>query len=141
MRELESVALQLELPPFDHAEVEQVLAGSVPRVSAQVVADVLERTQGNPLFVRHVARQLAGREGGSTADVPIPPGLRQAIRQRVQHVAEASALPQCLEAAAVLGADIDPELLGRVLGPDHPRTEATRANLAKWRTPSPPTAR
>src|SRR5205814_9321504 len=77
MRDLESVAVRLELAPFDHAQVEQLLAGSVPDLTDELVAEVVERTQGNPLFVAQIAR-----EGGRTAHAPIPPGLRQAIRRR-----------------------------------------------------------
>src|SRR5689334_20771403 len=43
MRDLESVALPLNLLPFDRAQVEQALAGSVPDLTDEFVAEVLER--------------------------------------------------------------------------------------------------
>jgi hypothetical protein len=84
----------------------------VQQIAGPVQADVLhalhEATQGNPLFVDEVARLLL-LEGGfdrarSVAELPIPYGVREAIRMRLLHLGDASR--ELLGAASALGSEL-----------------------------------
>ena len=75
---------------------------------------VLEATAGNPFFVREYARLL--RSSGDVGDVDaarlhVPDGVRDVILQRVARLPDAGRL---LLTAAVIGRDIDPEVLAAV---------------------------
>jgi tetratricopeptide (TPR) repeat protein len=92
--------------PFARPEVEALMADA----PAELIDQVLDRTQGNPLFVTHVLRQL---DRDSPAGTDIPAGLRQAIRRRAERVA--GGVPAALDAAAVLGGEIRVGLVADVL--------------------------
>ncbi|MFC0440017.1 BREX system ATP-binding domain-containing protein [Kutzneria buriramensis] len=115
---LAALAVVLAPRPFTRAEVEALMSGA----PADLVDQVLTRTQGNPLFVTHVLRQL---------DSDIPAGLRQAVRGRAERVA---GVPAALDVAAVLGGEIRVGLVADVLeaSPDavaQTFEEAVRADL------------
>ena len=111
---LEGTATTLAPAALADPEIATVLeAAGVPAEPA-LVAEVAERTQGNPLFVAHVARRLAA--GGSTADAGLPLGLRSALRRQAERASSGSDMPETLDAAAVLGVDLTIGVLTTVLG-------------------------
>jgi tetratricopeptide (TPR) repeat protein len=75
------------------------------------VAMLAERTGGNPLFVRELARLIAA-EGTSAARTAVPTGVREVLRRRVARLPGATTT--ALRQAAVLGRDVDVDLLARV---------------------------
>ena len=79
-----------------------------------IVADV---TGGNPFFVLQYARLLAGLpdlEHVDPAALPVPDGIRDVLRQRIQRLPEKAV--RTLTAAAVLGRHIDPDLVAELAG-------------------------
>lgn len=113
---LEDAGTTLALSRFGAADIAAVLAEAGVAAEPGLVAEVADRTQGNPLFVSHVARRLAA--GGSAAEAGLPLGLRNALRQQAERVAKGSAVPGVLDAAAVLGVGLSADVLAAVLGAD-----------------------
>jgi AAA ATPase-like protein len=97
-----------------------VLRGSA---DADVLAVVQRRSEGNPLFVSQVAR-LLGPGAATVEEVPVPAGIRQAVRRQVAWLADAKAATgdntpgaeEILATAAALGPGIDPALVAAALG-------------------------
>jgi hypothetical protein len=114
---LESASPPLALPGLSDGDVRLLLPGA----DASVVADIQRRGDGNPLFVSQVAR-LLGQGAATVADVPVPAGIRQAVRRQVARLASAAdsdgppAAAEVLATAAALGPGVDPSLVAAVLG-------------------------
>lgn len=77
----------------------------------QVIDRLIERTGGNPLFVTEFARLLAA-EGPSAASASVPAGVRDVLRRRLTRLPGPART--VLQQAAVLGRDLDVDLLLRV---------------------------
>ncbi|GAB2806848.1 BTAD domain-containing putative transcriptional regulator [Actinocorallia aurea] len=93
------------------------LVGRVCRrpVDPGTLAAVAERTAGNPFFVRETAR-LLDAEGPDAALREVPSGVGDVLRRRVARLpATASTV---LRTAAVLGREVDAEVLVRVCALD-----------------------
>jgi len=90
------------------------LAGAVARqeLDAATAALIHRRSGGNPFFVRELARLLAA-EGGAALE-RIPAGVRDVIRHRLARLPEPA--QTVLRQAAVLGRDVDPEVLAELAG-------------------------
>lgn len=103
----------LGVPALTRDQIGQ-LAGSL---DDRLVSAIAARTEGNPLFVTEVVRFLA-QSGGPVASVPLPAGLRQAMRARLHRVRETGGpmSADVLAAAAVLGDDVDPAVVAAALG-------------------------
>ncbi|MGA8994013.1 MAG: BTAD domain-containing putative transcriptional regulator [Nocardioidaceae bacterium] len=74
-------------------------------------------TGGNPFFVLQYARLLAGlpdRRQVDPATLPVPDGVRDVLRQRIARLPPAAV--RMLEAAAVMGDHIDPDLVADLVG-------------------------
>jgi tetratricopeptide (TPR) repeat protein len=110
---LEDVGTPLTPAPLTAPEIAAVIEAAGTRAEPALVTEVAERTQGNPLFVSHVARRLAA--GGSTADSGLPLGLGNAYRRQAERITSGSAAPEALDVAAVLGVDLDFGVLAAVL--------------------------
>src|SRR5512146_5572 len=122
---LESAGSLLPLAALSSAEMRLMLPGA----RADVLALVERRGEGNPLFVAQVAR-LLGYGAATVDDVPVPAGIRQAVRRQVAALADAALAEtgagavgdarvtarDALAMAAALGPGIDPVLLASVLG-------------------------
>jgi hypothetical protein len=90
----------LALPPLGAAEVAEL-------VGADRAAELLERSGGNPLLLIELAR------AGDAGRDEVPGSLREAVSARLRRTGPAEAT---LQAAAVLGATIDLDLLAAVTG-------------------------
>jgi DNA-binding SARP family transcriptional activator len=88
------------------------LAG--PAADAAATRLIHRRSGGNPFFVRELARLLAA-EGGAALH-QIPAGVRDVIRHRLTQLPEPA--QTVLRQAAVIGRDVDPDVLAALSGPD-----------------------
>jgi hypothetical protein len=95
----------------------------LPGADADVLAVVQRRSEGNPLFVSQVARLL--KPGvAAVEEVPVPAGIRQAVRRQMARLGPATTEPgdgapsaeEILATAAALGPGIDPAVVATVLG-------------------------
>jgi hypothetical protein len=116
---LESASPPLLLAGLSAGDIRLMLPGA----GADVVAVVQRRSEGNPLFVSQVAR-LLGPGAATVEEVPVPAGIRQAVRRQVARLADAKAATgdatpgaeEILATAAALGPGIDPALVAAALG-------------------------
>jgi len=111
-----STALHLELSGLDDDGVAALaqqygLADATP----EEVALLRERTDGNPLFVRELTKLLVA-EGRAAARTTVPTGVRDVLRRRVERLPGPAAT--ALRQAAVIGRDVDVDLLAAVAGRD-----------------------
>ena len=110
-------AERLRLDGLDDASVDGLLTASVGEHDPQLDAFVAEITGGNPFFVLQYARQLAGvpdLEHVDPTSLPVPDGIRDVLRQRIQRLPEP--VVRTLTSAAVLGRSIDPDLVAELVG-------------------------
>lgn len=91
----------------------EAVRGAAPD-PAQAVA-VADRTGGNPLYVRELARAV-------DPGTDLPDGLRDVLRPRVAALSPTAR--QLVERAAVAGGDVDVAVLGAALGVDEDTTVA-----------------
>ncbi len=78
-----------------------------------LVERVATLTQGNPLFVQHLASQLAvAAPDDALADLDVPDGIRRILVSRLDWVAPETR--RLLRTAAVIGPDVDLEMLADV---------------------------
>src|SRR5215472_13852810 len=116
---LESVSPPLVLAGLSADDVRLMLPGA----GAGVLAVVQRRGEGNPLFVSQVAR-LLGHGAATIEEVPVPAGIRQAVRRQVARLGHTGtesgdgtpAAAEVLATAAAIGPGIDPALVASVLG-------------------------
>jgi predicted ATPase len=94
-------ATMIELEPLadeDSSElIDALLAGA--NLSGECRSEVLEVTEGNPLFVEETIRMIA--EGGDTARIPIPSTLQALIAARIDRLPVAQ--KRMLQRAALVG--------------------------------------
>ncbi|HYF28622.1 MAG TPA: BREX system ATP-binding domain-containing protein, partial [Baekduia sp.] len=117
VRGVERRATRLALEGLAREQTAALLAehagGPVPTA---VLRAIHARTQGNPLFVGELARALGERllDPTAAADAPLPGGIREAVRPRLDALdAEQRAL---LEVAAVMGHEFRIVTLERAAG-------------------------
>ncbi|MFC6088001.1 BTAD domain-containing putative transcriptional regulator [Saccharothrix lopnurensis] len=82
-------------------------------VDPATAAAIHRRSGGNPFFVRELAR-LVVAEGAGWAE-SVPPGVRDVVRLRLAGLSEP--VREVLRWAAVIGGDLDLELLAVLVGP------------------------
>ncbi|MEV0129830.1 AAA family ATPase, partial [Dactylosporangium sp. NPDC050688] len=109
-------AERIRLSSFTAGDVAAYIAayidGSAPD---DVVAALLERTGGNPFYLKELLRLLAGEHPGgwgtarAVADLDVPEGVRDVIGRRVSRLPEAT--QAMLRTAAVIGRDVELLLL------------------------------
>ena len=105
-------AAHLMLPGLDDtALIELATDCGLPAVTRETVVLLRERTGGNPLFVRELARLMVA-EGKDAAQVGIPAGVGDVVRRRVARLPPQTAT--ALRQAAVLGREVDITLLGEL---------------------------
>ncbi len=105
----------------NHTAAHLILAGLDDAAMAQLATDcglsvvtgdtlklLRDRTGGNPLFVREMARLMAA-EGADAAHGGVPAGVRDVVRRRLARLPGQTAT--ALRQAAVLGREVDLDLL------------------------------
>jgi class 3 adenylate cyclase/tetratricopeptide (TPR) repeat protein len=101
---------------------------AVDEVSDELFKFLSERSEGNPLYVEEVLRQLQetggiaiedGQARLSRADVTVPPTIHDIIAARVDRLADP--LKQTLQGAAVVGRRFGVTLVSRVLDVERPQ--------------------
>ena len=116
----ETIALE-PLPPEDALRIVDGLAPETLR--ADLRAFVVERSDGNPLFVEEIMRMLADR--GVTDEIPrdlvVPDTVQALLAERIDLLPQAE--KSALQAAAVIGRTF-PAAAIRQLIEDEPRLEA-----------------
>lgn len=105
-------ARHLQLHRLGAGEVAELLGALLPAPpAAEVTASVVERSDGNPLFVEELAAALADDPAA-----PMPPHLRDAVISRVERMPTAAA--EVLRACAAGGREVEHDLLAEVLAPE-----------------------
>ncbi|MEV7008074.1 BTAD domain-containing putative transcriptional regulator [Streptosporangium sp. NPDC051022] len=114
------------------AVAELVRATCVREVDADAVNSIVERTGGNPFFVRETVRLLdaeAVSDRATAAEVisGVPSGVRDVLRRRISRLPAPA--QQILLQAAVIGRDVDVNVLIDVTGDEDAVVEAVEAAL------------
>ncbi|WP_433296430.1 ATP-binding protein [Actinoplanes sp. CA-030573] len=112
---LTSTAAHLLLGGLDAEAVTALTRREGLDAGPDVLTLIAERTGGNPLFVRELARLLAA-EGTRTAGTAVPAGVREVLRRRVARLPDP--VTAALRQAAVLGREADVDVLAEVAGHD-----------------------
>ncbi|MFE7201511.1 BTAD domain-containing putative transcriptional regulator [Pseudonocardia alni] len=111
--ELQAALAALAEPTADRIEPAPMTAGDVagmldrhgvPAAAPELVARITERTGGNPLFVRELARLVAA-EGPSAAADAVPAGVREVLRRRLARLPAITRT--ALARVSVLGRDLE----------------------------------
>jgi DNA-binding SARP family transcriptional activator/tetratricopeptide (TPR) repeat protein len=84
---------------------------AVPGPGDDLAPQVQAETQGNPLFATEIARLLAaeGPRAGDAGRLPIPDGVKEAIRRRLQR--QSGECRELLTVASVVGREFDPDVV------------------------------
>jgi tetratricopeptide (TPR) repeat protein len=102
-------ALRIHLGPLASHEAKELLADPDGNPLDPSLADrILRVAGGNPLFV------LAYRDAIGSDQEELPPGLKEVVEARVDGLADPA--QQIMAAAAVVGSEVDPEMLREVAG-------------------------
>ncbi|MER7361136.1 BTAD domain-containing putative transcriptional regulator [Nonomuraea wenchangensis] len=114
------------------AVAELVRATCVREIDEDAVESIVERTAGNPFFVRETVRLLdsegaADRASATEVLSRVPSGVRDVLRRRISRLP--SGAQQILLQAAVIGRDVDLDVLIAVAGDEDAVIEAVEAAL------------
>jgi hypothetical protein len=122
----------LTLAGLSVEEVAELLSTSATRVGHDeaLATAIHERTAGLPLFASEIAR--VARVSGATIDpTTIPVAIRDWVEHRVRALDSGHAA--VLQAAAVIGVEVDATLIADVLGLPRPRrTVGARCRVGSW---------
>ncbi|WP_396934808.1 BTAD domain-containing putative transcriptional regulator [Mycolicibacterium sp.] len=109
-------AAHVILPGLDAAAIASLAADcGLTGLSGEALRLLRERTGGNPLFVRELARLMAA-EGVDAVWASVPVGVRDVLRRRLARLPGPTVT--ALRQAAVLGRDVDVDLLAELGGRD-----------------------
>jgi class 3 adenylate cyclase/tetratricopeptide (TPR) repeat protein len=109
------------------ADMARALLGS-EEVAPQLIEVLVAKSEGNPLYVEEILRQLQETGGAvvvdgearlSRADISVPETVHDIIASRVDRVEEP--LKQTIQGAAVVGRQFPAPLVARVLAAEEPR--------------------
>ncbi len=117
----------VQLGPLLEADVTRLLDGLIGEqaIGADVVRQVVARSGGNPLFLGELVRALV-----ETPNAPVPDSLESLVASRVDALDPVDR--QLLRHAAVLGMEVDIELLGRATSDDLVRRPDRWERLARF---------
>ncbi|HYF09561.1 MAG TPA: BREX system ATP-binding domain-containing protein [Acetobacteraceae bacterium] len=119
----------LVLPPLREAEAATLVHGLLGEAAdPRLVARIVERAGGNPFFAEELALSVLER-GGGAAEAALPDSVRGVLASRLDRLDPADR--EALEAASVLGVEIDPVALAALLGRPMEETLA-RAEAARF---------
>ena len=109
-----SYATYLSLQALDPDDSRRVLEASWPSggLPEEVARTILAKAEGNPFFVEELARAVS--EEGPVRDVRIPDTIQEVLLARIERLPDH--LRELLQAAAVLGREVSPRLLGLMRG-------------------------
>src|SRR5439155_18307186 len=117
----------IELEPLSVRDTETMMAGLLPQgVPASVAATIIERSEGNPLFVEQILALLR-EEGGSGEDVLIPPTIHALLAARLDRLSVTEL--QAIGAASVIGRDFWQGAISALVGAG-PADEAAESESA-----------
>lgn len=103
-------AAHLELAGLDETATAELAAEyGLSALAGDTLRNLRERTGGNPLFIRELARLMVA-EGVEAGKGSVPAGVRDVLRRRLARLPAPTAT--ALRQAAVLGRDVDLDLLG-----------------------------
>ncbi|MBV9718692.1 MAG: AAA family ATPase [Candidatus Eremiobacteraeota bacterium] len=108
-------AYRIELGPLSNAELRQVAAlalGERAPLPAQTIAEIVERSEGNPFFAEELLRNALERSVSVRAFSDLPLTIRAAVLERCAGLDETSR--GILTRAAVLGRRFDARLLASI---------------------------
>jgi hypothetical protein len=125
-------ATTLALARLDQHDTEQLVGARLGARPHELRQEIFRRTQGNPLFIEEMLRLVRAQGDAAQLAVALPIGMREVIQRRLERVTRA--VRQLLEAGAVSGDEIEPELVAEALGetPEQLRgalLEAARAGV------------
>ncbi|MFC6083534.1 ATP-binding protein [Sphaerisporangium aureirubrum] len=108
---------RIRLGPLNLTDVAELFrreTGHEP--TADIVRDIHVRTAGNPFFVRELSRLLSDRGtlGDASARTGVPSTVRDVVRDRMSGLDDDAR--DLLQVAALIGRDIDLDLLARAAG-------------------------
>ncbi|MFI6919912.1 BTAD domain-containing putative transcriptional regulator [Nonomuraea spiralis] len=114
------------------AVAELVKATCVREIDEHAVESIVERTGGNPFFVRETVRLLdaegaADRASATQVLSRVPSGVRDVLRRRISRLPAGA--QQILLQAAVIGRDVDLDVLVTVAADEDAVIEAVEAAL------------
>ncbi len=101
-------ALHVALDGLDHAAIAELSASLGLTLDESQTAQLSARTAGNPFLLAESVK-LAAPEGTDALLAGVPPTVRDVLRRRLSRLPDATRDLLCT--AAVLGRDVDPELL------------------------------
>jgi hypothetical protein len=104
-------ALHVTLDGLEPAAIAELSASLGLTLDASQTAQLSARTAGNPFLLAESVK-LAASEGTDALLAGVPPTVRDVLRRRLSRLPDATR--DLLRTAAVLGRDVDPELLAAV---------------------------
>ncbi|RAO36679.1 putative actinorhodin operon activatory protein [Micromonospora noduli] len=112
------------LPASATGELAGAIVGS--ELDQSTARSIHQRSGGNPFFVRELAQLYAST--GQAGLAAVPPGVRDVIRHRLAQLPASTRT--VLRQAAVLGRDLDPDVLGVLAGDPTTALDAVDRALA-----------
>ncbi len=112
------------LPAAATGELAGVIVGA--ELDPTTARSIHQRSGGNPFFVRELAQLYAA--AGEAGLAAVPPGVRDVIRHRLAQLPASTRT--VLRQAAVLGRDLDPDVLGVLAGDPTAALDAVDRALA-----------
>jgi tetratricopeptide (TPR) repeat protein len=101
---------ELQIEGLAQSEVAELVAHLTGSPATEASSAAIHRlTDGNPFFVRELVRL---RADASTSDARLPQGVREVVRHRLDALSRACR--ELLTAAAIVGLDFEPSLVGVV---------------------------
>ncbi|NEK58947.1 AAA family ATPase [Geodermatophilus sabuli] len=106
----EPAASRIRLSGLATEDVAALMAGQLGAVGGHALAETVhDRTAGNPFFVVELARWMVSTHDLRLDRVPVPPSIREVLRNRLARLSEGTR--EVLELAAVAGREVTLDLL------------------------------
>lgn len=109
LAELARVGTRLPLSGISESDVAELVKETTGSVEPASVQRIHAATEGNPLFVTELVSQLTDGAAGADARLPVPAGVREALRRRLARLSPGAI--SLLESAAVIGRDFSAAVL------------------------------
>jgi adenylate cyclase len=121
-----SYVTQMALPPLRREESLALLRSILPpgEWPARFVEPILERADGNPLFLEEFAGNVSAQDAGT--ELPVPPSVRVLIEARLDHLEDKAR--DFLHQAAAIGRRVPAERLTQIC-----EEPALSDSIAAWK--------